>query len=116
MFVDSGVPYFDADEEGSLVRHRLTEVEPGLFLAENGETLDLRASPPTWRSLDLRPRVRRTRGVAMGAAGGRRDGGRGMARGRDRDRRAAASARADIAAGIGGKTGLEPAAPVPSGP
>ena len=31
----------------------MTEVEPGLFLAENGETLDLRGSPPTWRSLDL---------------------------------------------------------------
>ena len=53
FFVDAGVPYFEADEEQGLDRHRMTEVEPGLFLAENGETLDLRGSPPTWRSLDL---------------------------------------------------------------
>jgi hypothetical protein len=35
------------------VERRLTEVRPGIFLADDGETLDLRASPPTWRSLDL---------------------------------------------------------------
>ena len=52
--VDAGVPYFEAeDETESLVRHRLVEVEPGLFLADNGETLDLRGPVPTWRSFRL---------------------------------------------------------------
>ena len=53
--VDAGVPYFAAKdpETESLVRHRLAEVEPGLFLAENGETLDLRGRVPTWRNLRL---------------------------------------------------------------
>jgi CubicO group peptidase (beta-lactamase class C family) len=53
FFVKAGVPYFDADEEGGLVHHRLTEVEPGLFLTANGQTLDLRGTPPTWRNLDI---------------------------------------------------------------
>ena len=53
--VDSGVPYFDAGEDGTLVRHRLTEFRAGLFLAENGETLDLREPSPRWRGLDLNP-------------------------------------------------------------
>ena len=53
--VDAGVPYFEAKdpETESLVRHRLAEVEPGLFLADNGETLDLRGHVPTWRNLRL---------------------------------------------------------------
>ena len=53
--VDAGVPYFEAKdpETESLVRHRLAEVEPGLFLADNGETLDLRGQVPTWRNLRL---------------------------------------------------------------
>jgi CubicO group peptidase (beta-lactamase class C family) len=52
--VDAGVPYFDAEDvEGSLVRHRLAEVEPGVFLADNGETLDFRGRVPTWRNLRL---------------------------------------------------------------
>ena len=55
FYVESGVPYFDASEDGTPVRHRLTEFRPGLFLAENGETLDLRASSPRWRGLDLNP-------------------------------------------------------------
>ena len=53
FFVDGGVPYFEADEEGLLVRHRLVEVEPEIFLADNGETLDLAGSIPTWRGLRL---------------------------------------------------------------
>jgi CubicO group peptidase (beta-lactamase class C family) len=53
--VESGVAYFDAGEDGTLVRHRLTEFRPGLFLAENGETLDLRESSRRWRGLDLNP-------------------------------------------------------------
>ena len=55
FYVESGVPYFDASEDGTAVRHRLTEFRPGLFLAENGETLDLRAPSPRWRGLDLNP-------------------------------------------------------------
>ena len=53
--VDAGVPYFVAKdpETESLVRHRLAEVEPGLFLADNGETLDLRGRVATWRNLRL---------------------------------------------------------------
>ena len=51
--VDAGVPYFEVDETGSLVRHRLVEVAPDLFLADNGETLDLRGPVPTWRSFRL---------------------------------------------------------------
>jgi hypothetical protein len=53
--VESGVPYFDAGEDGTPVRHRLTEIQPGLFLAENGETLDLRAPSQQWRGIDLHP-------------------------------------------------------------
>ncbi len=53
--VESGVSYFDAAEDGTPVRHRLTEFQPGLFLAENGETLDLRGPSPTWRGIDLNP-------------------------------------------------------------
>ena len=43
---------FETDETGVTGRHDLTEVETGLFLADNGETLDLRSSPPTWRNID----------------------------------------------------------------
>jgi hypothetical protein len=55
FYVESGLPYFDASEDGTPVRHRLTEVRPGLFLAENGETLDLRGPSPRWRGMDLNP-------------------------------------------------------------
>lgn len=53
FFVDSGVPYFEANENGTIHRYRLTEVESGLFLAWNGETLDLRGPQPTWRNFEL---------------------------------------------------------------
>jgi hypothetical protein len=55
FIVDAGVPYFEADdpETEGLVRHRLTEIEPGLFLADNGETLELRGPAQTWRNLRL---------------------------------------------------------------
>lgn len=53
FFVDSGVPYLDSDEDGSIVRLRLTEFQPGLFIAGNGEVLDFRGPQPTWRNLDL---------------------------------------------------------------
>ena len=49
----SGAPYFDAAEDGSPILHRLTEIRAGVFLAEDGQTLDLRAPTPRWRGLDL---------------------------------------------------------------
>jgi hypothetical protein len=51
--VASGVPYFDAAEEGDAVRHRLTEFRPGLFLSDDGETLDLRGPSLYWRGIQL---------------------------------------------------------------
>jgi hypothetical protein len=52
--VDAGVPYFETDDNAEApVRHRLAEIEPGLFLADNGETLDLRGKITTWRNLRL---------------------------------------------------------------
>jgi CubicO group peptidase (beta-lactamase class C family) len=51
--VEAGVPLFDAGEDGSLVRHRLTEFRPGLFLADDGDTLDLRPGSRSWRGLEL---------------------------------------------------------------
>jgi hypothetical protein len=53
--VDAGVPYFDSEDDKVVTRHRLTEVQPGLFLSDNGETLDFRASQATWRDLKLIP-------------------------------------------------------------
>jgi CubicO group peptidase (beta-lactamase class C family) len=53
--VDAGLAYFDASEDGTPVHHRLTEFQPGLFMAENGDTLDLRGPSPRWRGLDLNP-------------------------------------------------------------
>ena len=53
FFVESGVPYFEANKSGTVHRYRLTEIEPGLFLAWNGETLDLRTQQPTWRNFEL---------------------------------------------------------------
>ncbi|MGA2513067.1 MAG: serine hydrolase domain-containing protein [Candidatus Limnocylindrales bacterium] len=61
FFVESGVPYFQANESGTVYRYRLTEIEPGLFLAWNGETLDLRGPQPTWRNFEL---IRLTGGPA----------------------------------------------------
>jgi CubicO group peptidase (beta-lactamase class C family) len=55
FYVESGVPYFDAAEEGTPVTYRLTEFQPGLFLANNGETLDLRAPSQRWRGVNLNP-------------------------------------------------------------
>jgi CubicO group peptidase (beta-lactamase class C family) len=53
FFIDGGVPYFEVDEAHSLVRHRLVEVAPDIFLADNGETLDLRGPDPTWQSIRI---------------------------------------------------------------
>lgn len=52
--VEGGVPYAAIPgDDGTLVRHRLTEIRPGLFLADNGETLDLRGPDPTWANLRI---------------------------------------------------------------
>ncbi|MGZ4397925.1 MAG: serine hydrolase domain-containing protein [Gaiellaceae bacterium] len=52
--VEDGVPYFVTDDNADApVRHRLTEVEPGFFLADNGEMLDFRGRVTTWRNLRL---------------------------------------------------------------
>jgi hypothetical protein len=52
--VDAGVPYFATnDNADGPVRHRLTEIERGVFLADNGETLDFRGRIATWRNLPL---------------------------------------------------------------
>lgn len=53
--VDAGLPYFDAAEDGTLVRHRLTEFQPGLFLSDDGETLDLHGPSLYWRGMHLNP-------------------------------------------------------------
>jgi CubicO group peptidase (beta-lactamase class C family) len=55
FYVQYGAPHFDAGEDGTIVRHRLTEVRPGLFIADDGETLDLRAGSRQWRGLHLHP-------------------------------------------------------------
>ncbi|MBI3749849.1 MAG: beta-lactamase family protein [Chloroflexi bacterium] len=53
FLVESGLPFFESVEDGVVARQRLSEIEPGLFLAGNGETLDLRRQPPTWRNFEL---------------------------------------------------------------
>ena len=55
FLVESGSPYFETTDGGTLIRHRLTEIERGLFLADDGQTLDLRGEDPTWRGLELVP-------------------------------------------------------------
>jgi len=51
--VDAGTAWFEAGEETPPARHRLAELEPDLFLADNGEVLDLRGSTTTWRNIEL---------------------------------------------------------------
>ena len=54
FLVDAGVPYFEGEDRNDVfARHRLAEIEPGLFLADDGETLDLRGPVPTWRNFRL---------------------------------------------------------------
>jgi hypothetical protein len=74
FLLDRGIPYFETqhvDETDQPVRHRLVEVTRGVFLADNGETLDLSGSVPRWRGFRL---VRVAEGpapwqwVALGAA------------------------------------------------
>lgn len=56
FLLDNRTPYFetqDVDETDSPVRHRLVEAPPGVFFADNGETLDLSGSIPRWRGFRL---------------------------------------------------------------
>ncbi len=71
--VKAGVPYYEGTDRDNVRRvHRLTEIDTGLFLADNGETVDFRGSVPTWRNFEL---VRMTGGpaawqwVVLGGAG-----------------------------------------------
>jgi hypothetical protein len=51
--VDVGGPYVEVNEEGTLERFPLVEVAPNVFLAENGETLDMAGPVPMWRGVRL---------------------------------------------------------------
>ncbi|HEY8438644.1 MAG TPA: serine hydrolase domain-containing protein [Candidatus Limnocylindrales bacterium] len=51
--VVDGVLRITGTEDGATFGHRLTELSPGLFIADNGETLDMRTTPPTWRNFEL---------------------------------------------------------------
>jgi CubicO group peptidase (beta-lactamase class C family) len=56
FLLDNGIPYFETrqvDETDTPVRHRLIEVSTGVFLADNGETLDLSGTVPQWRGFRL---------------------------------------------------------------
>jgi CubicO group peptidase (beta-lactamase class C family) len=56
FLVEDGVPYFETqvvDETDAPVRHRLVEVSTGVFLADNGETLELAGTVPRWRGFRL---------------------------------------------------------------
>jgi CubicO group peptidase (beta-lactamase class C family) len=54
FLVEAGVPYFEGEDRDEVfARRRLVELEPGLFVADDGETLDLRGPVPTWRSVRL---------------------------------------------------------------
>ena len=43
----------DIGEAGTAVRHKLAEIQRGLFIADDGETVDFRGSIPTWRNIEL---------------------------------------------------------------
>jgi CubicO group peptidase (beta-lactamase class C family) len=54
FFVRDGIPYFETDDNADApVRYRLSEIRRGVFLADNGETLDFRGRVPTWRNFAL---------------------------------------------------------------
>ena len=53
FLVEDGGPWFETNETGLTVRYRLAEIAPSLFLADDGEVLDLRGAVPTWRNMDL---------------------------------------------------------------
>jgi CubicO group peptidase (beta-lactamase class C family) len=63
FFVSGGVAYYETRDRdfGPTVRHRLVEVQPGVFLADNGQTLDMRSRDPTRANLRI---VRVTGGPA----------------------------------------------------
>ena len=53
--VNGGIAYYDAHERdsGPTVRHHLSEVQPGLFLADNGQMLDMRTQDTTRANLRI---------------------------------------------------------------
>jgi hypothetical protein len=52
--VTGGVPSFDFHDDDGVMHHEgLVEVRPGVFLAGNGETLDLHGSPARWAGMRL---------------------------------------------------------------
>jgi hypothetical protein len=53
FLVEGDSPVVEIVEGGSVVRLRLVEAAPDLFLAENGETLDFRGATPRWGGLRL---------------------------------------------------------------
>lgn len=53
FFVEAGVPYLETGEWFVAGQHRLSEISEGLFLSEDGETLDLASPVPTWRNIEL---------------------------------------------------------------
>jgi CubicO group peptidase (beta-lactamase class C family) len=53
FIVQAGEPYIEVSETATAVRHRLTEIERSLFVADNGEILDFRGDVPTWRNIEL---------------------------------------------------------------
>jgi hypothetical protein len=88
--VDAGVPYFEVSETGSLVRHRLVEVEPGV----SSRTMARRSTcgaRPEGAGSPARSGGRWSRSVAMGNPRDRRTPCRRMAR-RRRSRRASTPA------------------------
>jgi CubicO group peptidase (beta-lactamase class C family) len=53
FFIEDGVPSFETNEDESITLFRLVEVEPDVFVAGNGETLDFTGPNATWRGLRL---------------------------------------------------------------
>jgi CubicO group peptidase (beta-lactamase class C family) len=51
FYIDRGVPYLETIEQAD--PQPLTEIAPGLFLSDTGETLDLTGPVPTWRNIEL---------------------------------------------------------------
>jgi hypothetical protein len=53
VYEQNGTLYFDGSGVRDAAELRLYETAPGLFFTETGQTLDFRATPPTYRNLKL---------------------------------------------------------------
>jgi CubicO group peptidase (beta-lactamase class C family) len=51
FYIDQGTPYLETIEQ--IDPQPLTEIAPGRFLSDTGETLDLTGPVPTWRNIEL---------------------------------------------------------------